>query len=236
VSDGERRLRASQLAQGVQAEQRERRAAAAEKAWKTCVKQLARLTAAVRETEDALDEGGVYLDEYSADVAAIVREFDRLDIAALSDPCLAVAAPLEQAASLYQAAVEPWSACDLSYSCDFNARAEPLLQKGWRLADGERVQADAALRRMRTTPPAGTPKVGGFATSVPQDAGDVERSVYGQAVFVYCGSSMDVAASEACSSLRAILSGGVNSDELDELDGATQGLIEAHNLAPESES
>lgn len=142
LSADERKTAANQLAVGVRTEQQQRRASAAVTAWKTCLKQLARLTASVSEIEDALDEGGVYLDEYSGDVGAIIREFDRIDIAALSDPCLAVAAPLEQAADLYQAAIDPWSACDSSYSCDFKALVEPVLQRGWRLASRQRAQAD----------------------------------------------------------------------------------------------
>lgn len=231
--EAQRTTQVRYLANGVRTWQLEQRRTAATKAWKTCVKQLARLRADVESFEDARQKE-MFLDDYTGYATSIVRELDRIEIAALSDDCLAVVAPLEKASNIYSANARLWAACNLtspSY-CDYKRQLFPLMEKGESEAVDLRKHADAALKRMRTNPPAGVPKAGGYTTAVPQSAGDVEQSVYGLAVRAYCGHSMNVAAAEACASLREILTNGVESGEFDDLDHAVKQLTEAENLLP----
>ncbi|MFO7590016.1 MAG: hypothetical protein R6X23_03855 [Acidimicrobiia bacterium] len=196
VSDEDRRLYASQLAQGVRKELLQRRTAAANRAWSLCSKQLARLSSAVEDVDEMLDEP-TYYDDYSPGVARIARELDRLDLPELSEKCLGVAAQLEGAGVLYDSTEGLWGLCDgADYavpSCA-DAKLDPLLKKGWRQASRKREKADELLDRMRTPGPANV------TTSVPESAGDVQMSVYGQAVVVYTPPDDGAATSSAFTS------------------------------------
>jgi hypothetical protein len=63
-------------------------------------------------------------------------------------------------------------------------------------------------------------------------ASAVEGSVFAAAVKAFCGPKMRVAASVACDALREILPGGVDDNEVDDLDDAITQLNDAYSLAP----
>jgi hypothetical protein len=196
------------------------------------------VSASVDALVEARHEESLYMEDYQGYVASIARQLDRIDLPTLTDRCLAVAARLEKAAGIYSDIADLWAACPGGgfSTCDPRDLVFPAMEKGEAIADRHRAAAEAALARMRT--PALVPEFGfrGYNLSVPEQAGDVDDSVYGQAVAVYCGPSPAVAAVEACASLREVLAGGVSADEVDDLDEAALGLIEAHNLAPTTDA
>lgn len=228
--DSELGVQVNYLADGIVKSQQAQRRRLATRAWSRCNRQLAGLRAAVTSLENEI--GNLYLDEYTGYVASINEQHDKLDPVMLSRPCLVVARFLEDAARLYHSSIEPWALCDAQGAdCDIERR-DKLLGEGWLLAFDARKRANQALARMRMEPPSGAPAVGAFNYAVPTRPGDVEASVYGEAVRRFCGSKMVIAATEPCNSLRALLQGGIENEELEDLLEAVTQLNQAQNFVP----
>lgn len=231
LSDKERTDQARALAGAVRSHQAAHAEAAAHAAQGRCQRQLARLNATVENVQTYVDaHQTINFDEYSARTASLARELDRMQVVGLSDSCLAVASQLESAAITHDQVTASWGLClkEIGAGVDVAACGKPLdklLQAGWRKATTAYRTAERRLRGL------GTPqRVRLAGLHVPENASDVEASVYGQAVRVFCGRSPKLAATEACATLRRVLIAGITTDELDDLDGATADLLEAEGL------
>jgi hypothetical protein len=196
-------------------------------AYLKCQANVGDLVDALTDLNSRLDVGLTF-SSYSDRVGEVRAAYDRMDVNSESLDCLAVGVPAESAMNAYITAHSTWNDCIQNIDCNTDD-IDPQLQAQWSKAALKVDSAVAALRRIKTR---GGPAVGGWTKAVPSRAAAVDGSIYGAASRELCGTGRGVAAVEPCLLLRRVLSGGVDENELSDLDKATENLNVAYHFAP----
>jgi len=221
-----RQVEAQRLATATKSQERKVAAAEAAVEYASCNGQVGRLISRLEDLSSRLDVG-LNFSDYSSKVGDVSVAYHRIDFKGMDFQCLAAGVPAEAALNAYDAAYNKWNACISNFSCSTHS-IKPFLQEKWAVAAVKTESARGLLKRVAKPDYSA---VGAWSLSVPTASSAISGTVYGAAKQSFC-TNPKTKFVNACSELSTVLTGGVSSHELDQLDRAVKDLNTALGIEP----
>jgi hypothetical protein len=185
--------------------------------YSACENQVGPLINSLEELDSRLGVG-LNFSDYSERVGDARVAYDDIDVDELTSACIEPGRAGEAALNAYIKAYNLWNNCFADLDCGVNS-IEPRLQQHWVTASIKTEAAAEALEGMTQYQVPPQP-----SKSMPRSYAEVGRTVYGGARDTICLERDPPAVTEPCLRLDRLLKGGIEENEIDELDETVQDL------------